>query len=147
MLKLLTFLICMTITIPALASESQIITYEGQTGFFFPEEIGTLMLKDLEEFKIQKHRVSLLEEKLILTADKIALLNTEIQIVDEISQKYKENYVNEHQLRISDQKHYEAIIKKKDAWYRHPTLWFGVGFVVAAAAAIGLTFGLQEARE
>jgi hypothetical protein len=133
--------------VPSLGYTSDLIVWEGKQGYFFDEEAGTKLLKDLEEFNLQKPRISLLEDKLVLREEKIALLELEVTIVDEIASKYKDTYVLEHKLRIADQKHYEEIIKKKDAWYRSPVLWFGVGFVVASAACIALTFGLQEAKE
>lgn len=149
MKRIIAILICLTFTTGAFADEIDraAINYKGTDGIFFSEDIATQLLIDVEEYESQERKLKLLDTKLELKDEKIGILELEVQIVDEIAEKYKTNYTLEHKLRMDDQRHYEKLLKKKSAWYKSPGLWFGVGFVVASALAVGLSFSLQEARE
>lgn len=146
---LITFLLIITFTssVCAASIDRAQITYKGTEGIFFSEEIATKLLSDIEELHVQRNTLKLLDTKLELKDEKIAALELEIMIVDDIAAKYKANYQLEHDTRIKDQAHYEALLKQKNAWYKRPGLWFGIGFVVASACAIGLSFSLQSVRE
>ncbi len=147
--RFLAFLTCFFFVTGVFADEIDraVITYEGTEGIFFSEEVATKLLLDVEDLQVQKRKLGLLDSKLKLKDEKISILELEIIIVDEIAGKFKENYEAEHKLRIADQKHYEGLLKEKTAWYRSPGLWFGIGFLVAGALAVGLSFSLQETRE
>jgi thymidylate synthase len=147
--KLLVFLICFTFTTAVLSEEIQRaeIVYKGTSGFFFSDEVGTKILKDLEAFKSYEVQLKLKDSKLSLLEEKISNLELSLKLTEDISDKYKSNYELEHKLRIADQKHYEKIIRKKSSFWNSKGLWFGIGFLTAGLMAVGLSFSLQEARE
>jgi len=146
--RLLVFLVCFLFVSNVMAEgvERASIIHEGTPGIFFCERIATKMLLDLEEFKVQTKRIQLLNTKLDLQAEKILLLEQDIELSNTIADKYKSSYELEHKLRLSEADAYEKRLAAKDAWYRAPALWFSVGFVVSAALAVGLSFSLQTVR-
>ncbi len=149
MKQILVILICLTFTTSLFAEgiDRASITYKGTKGIFFSEDIATDLLIDIEEYKAQEHHLHLLETSLKLRDEKIKLLELDVEYADEIAKKYKDAYILENKLRTKDREHYEGLLKKKNSFWTSPGFWFGVGFVVASAAAVGLSFSLQEARD
>ena len=149
MLKgVIAFLLCFLFAFSAMAGDLQrkAITYKGTPGFFFSEPVADKILLDLEAYKVQTERIQLLNTKLELTDENILLLESGIKLADGIAERYQKNYELEHQLRLDEGKAYEKRLAKKNAWYKHPLLYFGIGFVTASALSVGIAFSLQEAR-
>ena len=148
MKKVLVFLICFLFTQGIFAAEIEraSITYKGTQGIFFSEAVATKILIDLEEFNAQDRRIKLLDTKIELMDEKILLLEEGIVLSDRIGSGFEKNFNLEHKLRIDEQKRYEEELSRKEAWYRSPGFFFGLGFVVAGALAVGLSFSLQSTR-
>lgn len=139
----------LAISLPVAAEEQTqraVITYQGVKGFFFSEEIGTKILQDLEELKVLRQKVTLLDEKLSLKDDKIKIIEYDRDLSDQIAAKWKISFEEESTLRQKEIKNYQDLLSTKDAWYNSDVLWFGVGFVVASAVAIGMAYGLGSVR-
>jgi len=145
---LLTFLLCFLFASSALAAEIEraSITYKGTPGIFFGQAVADKILLDLEGFKSQELRIKLLDTKLEMRADKILMLETEIALADKIADKYSANYELEHSLRLAEQKQYAEELAKKNSFWKSPGFFFGLGFIIAGALAVGLSFSLQTVR-
>lgn len=147
-MRVLLFLIVMCIPMNVLAQEvdRDVITYKGTKGFFFKLSIGDKLLKDVSELQILRKEKVALKLKVDLLEMNIKLRIEWLATETKISENRRLAQVAERAGRMSDQKHYEAIIRKKNGFWSKPGTWFAVGFVLASLAAVGLNFGLQEAR-
>lgn len=126
--------------------ERAVITYKNTKGFFFSEDIGTRMLSDLENVNFFKEQIGALEKKLELKDEYLKLLKLEIKIVDEINAKMRKNVDIVNNLRVKEVERCQDKLESSEAWYRSPALWLGVGMVLGGGMAVGMAFGLQEAR-
>jgi len=126
--------------------ESVELEHEGHPGFWFPEESATRMLKDLKELPPLRLKVSKLELKVEKFEDYTLLLKRDIEITEKISGKWEKAFNDQVSVTEAQQDYYESEIESLRKWYRSPILWFSVGFVGAAALAVGLNFGLAETR-
>ena len=146
--RVLTFLLCFLFASSAMAAgiERASITHKGVSGIFFSQPIADKMLLDLETFSMQAQRIYLLDTKLELMAEKVLLLEQDIELSDKIAEKYEKNYELEHSLRLSAAEAYEEKLAEKNSFWKSPGVWFGIGFVIAGALAVGLSFSLQTVR-
>lgn len=146
--RVLAFLLCFLFASGVLAAdiERAAITYKGTTGMFFADAVADKLLLDLEEFKTQRARIQLLNTKLDWMDKMVFMLTQDVKMSDEISEKHKANYTLEHTLRAADADRCAEKLAKKNAWYKAPGFWFSIGFVIAGALAVGLSFSLQETR-
>jgi len=146
--RVLTFLLCFLFASSAFAAEIEraSIIYKGTEGIFFSQPVADKVLLDLETFSTQAQRIYLLDTKLELMAEKVLLLEQDIELSDKIAEKYEKNYELEHSLRLSEAEAYEEKLAEKNSFWKSPGVWFGIGFVIAGALAVGLSFSLQTVR-
>jgi hypothetical protein len=127
--------------------ERAIVVYQGVKGYWFSETIGEKLLKDVSELSIIRQKLSEFNLKLELKDEKLELVKYQLKLESEISARWKTAFEGEVQLVQKEQQRYDALRDKENAWYKSNALWCGVGAVLGAALAVGLTFGLQEAKE
>ena len=115
------------------------LKHDGHPGYWFAEETATTMLKDLKELKLLREKIQLLDVKLELKDQHLELLREDLKITDNISEKWKVAF--SEQVKLT-----QICEKEKNAWYRNPLLWGGVGFVVGIGVTIGIGYALAGAR-
>lgn len=111
----------------ATKDKSGLLCNDGVRGFWFPEVSAKKMLADLQQYQVNKKLVERLE--------------TRVRISDNIEKKLLEQLDTEE--RISTQwrelsETQQKSLRKRQAWYKSPTLWFAIGFVTATAAGYGV---------
>lgn len=123
-----------------------IVINNGVPGYWFNEETGNKILSDLEELNIDKQKIALLDTKIQLKDETIAILKMDIQLTEEISLKYKHMY--ELQLDVTNQYIglYEKCLEKENKWYKQPVFWAIIGFIIGAGATIGISYSLPGAN-
>jgi len=127
-------------------ANKKIVEIDGKVGIFFDEETATRMLQDLAEFKkLKESLLPTLESKVRLKDLEIENLKLNIEVTEEIGDKWKESFNDSEKLRQSETAYLRSQLNKKEVWYLRPGTIFIIGFVVGSAAMIGLSFGLNEA--
>jgi len=127
-------------------SGSKLLEQDGKPGFWFPEDVATRMLADLQEFPLMKLKVGKLESKVDTMEEYERLLKLDLEVTEQIGNKWKTAFDEQVKVNAAQQKFHQKELASSKKWYRSPVLWFSVGFVMASAMAVGLTFGLAEAR-
>jgi len=145
MMKLVIVLIISLLcsTVYAQQGGSQHIIYKGQHGFFFPDVVGTKVLKDLALYHDQVTELKLLNEKLELSDREASLLRQRVDLSVLEVKSYQRSYKLEHELRVADRTFYA---KQHSGFFKNPGVMFALGFVVASLCAIGLSFGLYHSQ-
>lgn len=150
MLKYLSLFLVLLFLIPSVAYagefERALVRHKGAMGYWFSEEIGNMLLDDIEELQYAQERIVLFEEKLELKDETIALLRLDLEITVEISNKWKEAYEESDKLVIRERDRYEELRDSKDKWYKHPMLWTTVGFIIGAASTVGIGYSLYGTK-
>jgi hypothetical protein len=115
------------------------VQHEGAVGLWFHADVARCMLGRLQALPLYAERVSLFEERLTLTNQRQALTHEQVQL----AQAAEERAVGA--LEAAERGRREAE-EDRDAWYRHPALWFVVGAVVIGAlGALGI-WGVSQLR-
>lgn len=125
---------------------STVLVNKGVTGFWFPEETATRMLKDLEELPLLRQKVKELESKIDQMDHLMLLMKSEQVVTEQISMRWKLSFDEQLKITKSQQAYYEEQLAREKKWYKSPVLWFGVGVLATAALSIGLNYGLAETR-
>jgi len=123
------------------------ITYKGTQGYFFSEKIGDQILKDLETYKLQIKELDIYKLKIIKLQDKIELLQLNVEVTEKITQGWQIVAKEQVVLAQNAEAKYARLRDKKEKWYRTPVFWMGFGMIVGGAMAVGITFGIKEAKE
>lgn len=149
MIRFLVVILLVLFPFRVLAQEPDraIVVYQGVKGYWFSEEVGKRILKDVSDLPILKQKLAEFELKLSLKDEKVDLVKYQLQLESQISDRWKTSFEEEVKLVQKEQKRYDELRDKENAWYKSNALWCGVGAVLGAALAVGLTFGLQEAKE
>jgi len=149
--KIRVFALCILLVMPLTGfgqdyGNKRIVEIDGKVGIFFDEETATRMLQDLAEFKKLKDLyIPTLESKVKLKDLEIGSLKLNIEVTEQIGDKWKESFTDSEKLRQSETAYLRNQLNKKEVWYLRPGTIFIMGFVVGSAAMIGLSFGLNEA--
>lgn len=140
---LFTILMLLSLLLPRVAlaqtPETIELKHEGHSGYWFAEETATTMLKDLKELKLLREKLELLDVKLELKGQHLELLREDLKITDNISEKWKVAF--SEQVKLT-----QICEEQRNAWYRHPALWGGVGAVLGIGLTIGIGYALAGAR-
>lgn len=138
--------LCMASSVRAEDTGSTVLVNKGVTGFWFPEETATRMLKDLEELPLLRQKVVELESKISQMDHLMLLMKSEQVVTEQISARWKLSFDEQLKITKSQQAYYEEQLAREKKWYKSPVLWFGVGVLATAALSIGLNYGLAETR-
>lgn len=149
--KIFVVILCLGIMLPLEGvcqsySNKKIVQVDGVNGFWFDEETGTRMLKDLAEYKrLKEVIIPSFESQIKLKDLEIEQYKLNVEITEEIGEKWKGSFEDSEKLRMSETAYLRKQLDKKNAWYLRPGTIFVFGFVVGAVAMVGLSFGLNEA--
>jgi len=126
--------------------ESILLTHEGVPGMWFPMAKADLLLEDVRRLPLIEAKVELLELKIRSQTQYVLLLRQDIEITEQISDKWKTAF--DEQLKVTEAQavYYKDEIQSLKKWYRAPALWFSVGVLITGALAVGLNYGLAETR-
>jgi hypothetical protein len=102
------------------------VEHAGAVGLWFHAEVARCMLGRLQALPLYAERVSLFEERLTLTHERQELTQRQIQLAQEGEERAVGALENSERGRRQAE-------EDRDAWYRHPALWFVVGGVVVGA--------------
>jgi len=115
------------------------VLHDGAVGLWFHADVSRCLLDRLQALPLYVERVSLFEERLTLSDERQALTHEQVQLAQAAEERAVEA------LEAAERGRREAE-DDRDAWYRHPALWFAVGVVVAGAlVAVGI-YGLSAIR-
>jgi hypothetical protein len=148
MLKLIILIlisVCL-IDAPLFAYENKAaLDYNGVSGIWFDEPTATSMLQDLTEFSILKNKkIPSLEVDLQLHKKSIELYKEEIEVMDQITLKYKSALDDSENVRKLELDRYNKELSKKNVWYKSTPFIFVVGIISGALLSVGLVFGLNQ---
>lgn len=150
--NILVLILSISLMIPSVAwsaeyEDKALVTFKGQEGYFFSEEVGDKILADLVEFKeLKLKKIPALELKIKWMQYDLDLHKRELQYTERIAQKAQENFKESEELRIDETQHLREQLAQRLSWYKSPTTVFIIGIVVGSALVVGLTFGLREMR-
>ena len=132
---------------PFQALAAEIVDHNGVKGFWFPEDVGTKILKDLEELKILRDKkIPELELKIQKQDLMLSITQQEVEVNARLSEVWQKNFKASEELRLKETSALREALDKKDAWFRSPALYLSLGLILGGALSIGLSFGLQETR-
>jgi hypothetical protein len=114
--------------------QSQALVHDGVLGMWFPMDASRRLLADIETLSSYRTQVDLLEQKLELRAETIALVRDN----EQLTQQQANHWRTALQASLAKREH------KPSVW-ESPTFWFFTGFVASAALAIGMLYGLDQA--
>lgn len=115
------------------------IAHAGVAGVWFHGDVARCMLGRLTALPLYARRVGLLEDRLQVSDERTALLNEAIQLGDQQQAQFQ------IALEAAVRRAREAE-EERDAWYRHPALWFVVGGVIVAALVAVGAYALSAVR-
>lgn len=122
---------------PSQNPETTSLAVHGQPGTWFPRATANRLIADVEELHT-------------LRTDIIPALNDKIHLSEEANGLLRENLrLTEQQVTIWKQSFdrlARQIRPRHVSWYETPIFWMSVGAVATGALAIGLAYGLREAR-
>jgi len=132
---------------PLNALSAEKVAYKGVMGVWFTEDAATRMLQDLEEFNQLKNlKIPQLELKLDKQNYMLELYKQEVEVNAKLLGVWQENFKTSEELRLAETSALRKSLDKKTAWFRSPALYLSLGILLGGAMAVGLSFGLQEAR-
>jgi len=138
-----TILVVLMIVLPRVAMsqvpETIELEHDGHPGYWFADETATKMLKDLKELKLVKEKLALIDTKLELKDQQLELLREDIKVTEDISDQWQIAFKEQAKLT-------QMCEEEKNAWYKSPLLWGGVGLVVGVGITIGIGYALAGAR-
>ncbi len=114
---------------------SELVTRNGVVGMWFPMDTARRLLLDVQELRSLRDRVLILNEKLELRAEVIQLWKDNAGISSQQAEQWHSALT-------------EALAVHTDSpsFWDSRELWFFLGFAVAGAAAVGLSYGLNAGR-
>lgn len=119
------------------APETRALVVQGAPGTWFPRASADRLLAGIEELR---H----------LRDDVVPALNGQVGLAHETEQLLRANLaLTEQQVRIwkeSFGRLARQIRPHRTAWYETPVFWLSIGALATGALAVGLAFGLGEAR-
>ena len=142
------FLTLLVLLVPFNALSAEVVEHNGKVGLWFDEETATRMLQDLEEYKKMKNElVPQLELKIEKQDLLLDITKQELEVQARLSEVWQKNFQDSEDLRIRETSALRKALEKKDSWYRSPALYLALGLLAGGALSVGLSFGLQEARD
>ena len=112
-----------------------VVEHRGQSGFWFRRDVALEMLADLQELPLQRRMVSLMERELSIRGRQVERLREMVSLERTAVDRALEG------LQAAARRASEAEASR-DAWWRHPAFWVGLGVVftvvleVAAVAVL-----------
>ena len=128
------------------AEDSIELEHNGIAGFWFPEDTATKMLKDLRELPLLRKKGELYELEVKKQEELKLLLMQDIEVTEKISSKWEKAFEKQVKVTKIQKDYYKDQLSESKKWYRSPVLWFSTGFLLAGGLAIGLNYGLADAR-
>lgn len=122
----------------ARADDAVVIERDGKPGIWLPLEAHRAILADLGELAERRQEVHLLDEKLHLRVEQMRDLRIAVESATAAQKAAVGALEAAERGRV-------AAEARLDAWYRSPTLWFGIGVVVSLGLVVGIA-RLVEAR-
>lgn len=113
------------------------LDYNGQTGTWFPRDQADRLLFELE-FKLPKLKALVAEQ------DELSeTYEAQITVLRDTATDLKDLAKVDREAANFYKQAYNEQYAQNKAWYSDPTLWLAVGFVVGAAATIGIGAALN----
>lgn len=112
------------------------LTHAGESGVWFRGDVVRCLLGDVEELRLLRDRVGLMDERLTLRDDQLRLSREALAL----GRAAEERATGALEAAVRRARQAE---EDRDAWWRSPVLWFTVGAVltigleVAAVALLG----------
>lgn len=144
-LAIVFLLTCLSPPVLAGESESVELEHQGVAGYWFPDDAATLMLKDLREVPLLRKELGLYELKISRVETFILLLKQDIEVTEQISNKWQKAFQDQVDVTEAQKDYYEDQLAEEKKWYRAPIFWVGVGLVVGAGLTIGVSYALADA--
>ncbi len=114
--------------------QSRLLEVDGEPGMWFPIATARRMLADLGEMPLLRRQITLLEDRLELKVEAIALLAQNIELTEEQAAHWRRAL--------------EAALKRADrkpGFFETPSFTFVMGFISAGAFSIAMVYGLDLA--
>lgn len=113
------------------------LPHAGATGVWFHADLARCLLGRLELLPAYARHVRLLEERATLADRRDALRVREIELAEEEAREA----VTALEAAVRRAREAEA---DRDAWYRHPALWAGIGAVLVVALEVVAVYLLSS---
>jgi len=108
------------------------LEYEGEEGMWFPSDMVSDMLFDIELARVLQTKVDVLEERVRAKEDRIILWK-------DINKKSEEKQLETMKILDKSIEKYEKMDLAKNKWWKHPALWVSVGVVLTVLVQVGST--------
>jgi len=116
---------------------------KGKEGIWFPIQMANDVLKDLEhcdltvrELHIHQEKITLLDTQLELRNQRIADLRGAIILSKKVEAAMQETIVLSEASRQRAEENVRRAEASRDAWYRHPVLWFTIGVAITVVGGV-----------
>ena len=111
-----------------LSNEAIPLDHNGIEGVWFPAPTAKRVLADVQELRLLRERLALIDTQLALKEERIEILALKLAGADEIAD-------NQEQIAEIRGQRLAEIEQESKSWYRSPFLWLGVGVVVGVVGA------------
>ncbi|HUX79421.1 MAG TPA: hypothetical protein VMW10_06735 [Alphaproteobacteria bacterium] len=123
--------------------DSVALVHRGKNGIWFPIAMANDILSELKhcdlsaiEFHLQEEKLHLLDSQLKLKDRRIQDLYSAISLSKKLEDKMQATIDLAESSRHRSDEAARRAEEAKNAWYRHPVLWLGVGVVLTSACFI-----------
>jgi hypothetical protein len=121
------------------ANRRALLEHDAEPGIWFHADVARCMAERLALLPAYARHVRLLEERVALSDERDALRAREVQLAADEAAAAREA------LEAAVRRAREAEADR-DAWWRHPALWFAVGVVVTVALEVAAIYALDAIR-
>jgi len=115
----------------------------GKEGVWFPVKMADAILSDLNRYEInvkelglQKRKIQFLETQLDVKSLRILDLHKAIGMSEALEEKMQETIDLSEDSRQRAEEATRRVEAEKNAWYRHPVVWMGVGVIVTVVGGV-----------
>lgn len=119
---------------------------EGERGKWFPDKMARNILADVEELRLLRKKIELLEVDLRISKESIQrlkILNGAEAQHSESSYKSAETAMKAYSVAIDEN---EKLRRIKTPVWKHPAIWFTLGAVVAVGLTVGAVQVVQASQ-
>lgn len=124
----------------AAAPERKVLIVEGSEGLWFRQDVADRLLADFKDARALRdgyaERVSLLEKKLEIRAEELALQRRMSELAEQGERRATQALDAAIKAKV-------AAEADRDAWHRSRGFWFGAGVLATAIAVVGAAVAVR----
>ena len=118
-------------------AQSVPVRVDGVDGVWFPKDMASRVLAEVEELALVRAKLSLVEAKLEIHLDSLNSLKNFKELQDRHIEDLSVTLEQVIHQKEEVEKSFKEYKAKKESFLRHPALWFSIGSVVTVGLVVG----------